>query len=313
MTVKTFVVYDYFCSMVRKYKRKTVRGLHTLDFIKDAVKKVLNGEKIRKVSRDTGIDKTSLSRYVKKERDNEFVKTVGYFGNRRVFDDEMERSLCEYLKQSARMYFGLSPSEVRRLAYELAYKNNLSMPLNWQENSMAGADWLRGFLARHGDITIRTPEATSLSRASSFNEENTSVFFGNLSNIRERYKFEPKDIYNIDETGCTTVQKPGKVLAQTGVKQVGAITSAERGQLVTVCCAVNAIGNAIPPMFIFPRVHFKEHFLNGSPPGSVGTAYPTGWMTAENFLVFLRHFVKQVSLVLLRAEKCRPICNLAYY
>lgn len=123
------------------------------------------------------------------------MKTVGYFDNRRVFDDEMELSLCEYLKQSARMYFGLSPSEVRRLAYKLAYKNHLSMPLNWQENSMAGVDWLHGFLARHGDITIRTPEATSLSRASSFNEENTSVFFGNSSNIRERYKFEPKDIY----------------------------------------------------------------------------------------------------------------------
>lgn len=74
-----------------------------MDFIKDAVKKVLSGEKIRKVSRETGIDKTSLSKYVKKEHDNEFVKTVGYFGNRRVFDDEMEHSLWEYLKQSARM------------------------------------------------------------------------------------------------------------------------------------------------------------------------------------------------------------------
>jgi hypothetical protein len=79
-----------------------VGGLNTLDFIKGAVKKVLNGEKIRKMSRDTGIDKTSPSRYVKKERDNEFVKTVRYFGNRRVFNEEMELSLCEYLKQSAR-------------------------------------------------------------------------------------------------------------------------------------------------------------------------------------------------------------------
>lgn len=47
----------FFCSMVRKYKRKTERGLRTLDLIKDAVKKVLSGEKIRKVSRETGIDK----------------------------------------------------------------------------------------------------------------------------------------------------------------------------------------------------------------------------------------------------------------
>jgi len=70
------------------------------------------------------------------------------------------------------------------------------------------------------------------------------------------------------------------------------------GQLVAVCCAVNAIGDAIPPVFIFPQVHFKEHFIRNGPPGSAGTAFPSGWMTAENyFLFFIHHFVKQVQQV----------------
>ena len=58
-------------------------------------------------------------------------------------------------------------------------------------------------------------------------------------------------MFNIDETGVTTVQRPTKVVAQKGIKQVGAIVSQERGQLVTVAVAVNAVGNCIPPYSYF--------------------------------------------------------------
>ena len=124
------------------------------------------------------------------------------------------------------------------------------------------------------------------------------MFFDNLESIMQKYMFGPESIYNCDETGIVTVQKPSKIMAPTGAKQVGQMTSGERGALVTMCGCVNALGNAIPPFFIFPRVHFKEHMLNGAPPGSYGTAHQSGWMTEENFIVFVRHFIKQV--------KCTP-------
>ena len=75
----------------------------------------------------------------------------------------------------------------------------------------------------------------------------------------------------MDETGLTTVQNPGKIVACKGVKPVGAATSAKRGQLVTLCCAVNALGHAIPPMFmfIFPRVRYYERLVDGGPPGCI--------------------------------------------
>ena len=49
----------------------------------------------------------------------------------------------------------------------------------------------------------------------------------------------------------------------SSVEQVVTLVSDEIGQLVTVCCVVNAIGNSVPPIFIFPRVHFRDHFLKG--------------------------------------------------
>ena len=45
------------------------------------------------------------------------------------------------------------------------------------------------------------------------------------------------------------MQKPCRIVAKRGMKQVGFTTSAKRGALVTVAFAVSAIGNSIPPFF----------------------------------------------------------------
>ena len=83
---------------------------------------------------------------------------------------------------------------------------------------------------------------------------------------------------------------PQKIVAPRGVKQIGCLTSAERGELVTICAAVGALGQCVPPCFVFPRVHYKEHFIRSAPPGSKGTAHRSGWMTDANFVKIFASF-----------------------
>lgn len=113
----------------------------------------------------------------------------------------------------------------------------------------------------------------------------------------EKYHFSLNDIYNSDETACTTVQKVGntRVVACTNEKQVGKITSGERGTLVTMLGTINAAGNSVPPFMVFPRVHFKEIMLHGASPGTVGVAHQSGWMISENFTIFMQHFIKSTK------------------
>jgi hypothetical protein len=73
------------------------------------------------------------------------------------------------------------------------------------------------------------------------------------------------------------------------------MTSEERGINITMIAAINAIGNSIPPAFVFPRVFFKEHMLKGAPPGSIGFADPSGWSNSEIFFDFLKHFINQTK------------------
>ena len=65
-------------------------------------------------------------------------------------------------------------------------------------------------------------------------------------------------VYNLDESGITTVQSVAKVIAEKGTKQMGQITAQERGTLVTVCCCSNAARHALPPAMIFPRVNLTD-------------------------------------------------------
>ena len=133
----------------------------------------------------------------------------------------------------------------------LLKKNNIAAPVSWEENKLAGKEWFRCFIKKY-NISYRTPEATSLARAIAFNRYTVNKFFDHLASVMDRCKFTPNTIFNVDETGVTTVQSPKQVLAAKGTKQIGSITSRERGELVTLVCCISATGNSC---CIFARIH----------------------------------------------------------
>ena len=55
--------------------------------------------------------------------------------------------------------------------------------------------------------------------------------------------------------------------------------------------AVSASGTLVPPMFVFPRAKYNDYFIANGPYGCFGSANPSDWMKANDFLVFMQHFV----------------------
>lgn len=54
------------------------------------------------------------------------------------------------------------------------------------------------------------------------------------------------------------------------VKQICAIVSTDQYQLVAIYYVICATEKIVPPMFVSPHVHFKNHSLYGAPTSSIG-------------------------------------------
>lgn len=255
---------------------------------------------LRKCAERTGIKFQTLQRYVTKQKTAGIgtnIRLTPNYACRRIFTLEQEATVEEYAVTCAKMCYGKSRKDLRCIAYEVAIANQINVPENWHTNKKAGLEWLLGFMSRHPNLSIRQPEGCSLSRATSFNRHNVDQFFNNLENILNRTPefADGTRIFNLDETATTTVQKPRKIIAKKGIKQVSSATSGERGILVTTCCVISASGNFIPPVMVFPRKKFKEHMLNGAPSATLGLAHSTGWMTTELFVHVMKHFIHHTA------------------
>lgn len=281
---------------MRTYNRKTSRGSYTTQDLNDAAKAVNDeGKSVNAAAKEFGIKRMTLTRFLKKLESEGDVSSMGYATPRQVFFSSQEDSLRKYLLQMASIFYGYSPKDVRRLAYECAAKFDIKIPPSWTANKMAGKEWLTMFLKRNPELSIRKPEPTGLGRATSFNAQNVKVFFDKLAEVMDKYGFSASNIWNVDEIGVSTVLKPNKIVAAKGKRNVGAMTSGERGNNVTVVTAVSAYGNTVPPMFVFPRKRFKNHFFHSGPPECIGVGNASGWVTDGEFFQFMEHFIKHVK------------------
>lgn len=216
------------------------------------------------------------------------------YTTQQVFTVEQETMLRDYILKCSVMNYGLTYRQVRQLAYQYAKRLGSNIPVSWDAEKTAGIDWLKGYMKRQPQLTLRKPENTSLARATAFNKVNVKEFFDNYERAVKAGAFTAENIYNLDETGISTVLQAPNVVAKLGARQVGQTVSGERGSMITMCMTINAVGNTVPPVFIFPRAKFHDSLLFGAPPGSLGLANnpKSGWMTGPLFLEVLKHVQK---------------------
>lgn len=258
-----------------------------------AMKEAINAVKEKRMgwqlaAKTFSVPATTLRRRFKKND-----ATKGDLGGRRtVLPREVEEELVQHIIDMETRFFGFTMKDLKRLVYDIADRNNLKHEFN-TETKMAGKRWIKGFLSRNPRISLRIPENTSYARAQAFNKNNIKSYFSALDIVLREHNFSSENIFNVDESGLSTVQKkPSKIFATRGRKQVGTLSSAERGKHLTVVCAMNAIGTFIPPIFIFSRKRFKNELMDNAPPGSRAFCQEKGWMTGELFLKWLQHFVQ---------------------
>lgn len=103
--------------MPRTWRRKTARGVSE-DILKTASEQVAQGDTIRSTAKCFGICHVTLARYVKIRRQlhqegSDGTPNVGYYTGKKVFTEDQELKVAEFLKAAADRKCGLSPRQVR--------------------------------------------------------------------------------------------------------------------------------------------------------------------------------------------------------
>lgn len=272
--------------MVYTYKRKTDRANWSEETLAKAMEEAKKTSKLQ-ASKMYGIPYATLHRHIKSGSSK---KKLGRFVS--VFTPEEEEELLTYVKKMDSLFYGLTRTEFLQVAGEFANKKGKS---GFFSGNIAGKGWFKNFKLRHPTLALRSPESTSIARVKGFNREAVTRFYSLLEEVIEKYNITPDMIFNMDETGVrTSSTKPPKVLSTYGKKQVGIVSSNEKGVLTTVICCCCATGIFIPPFFIFKRKRLNPRLLDGAPPGAEATTTDSGWVNSIKFLDWLRMFAQKV-------------------
>ncbi|XP_071177039.1 uncharacterized protein [Mytilus edulis] len=195
-----------------------------------------------------------------------------------------EEALVGHILRMEERGFGLTITDVRKLAYEIAVRSGRKHCFNNDKKS-AGYDWWQGFRDRHPCLSVRIPEGLSAARSSMLNPNVISAYFQKLGSFMDKLniKDKPQQIFNADETGVSTVHDPSKVVGKRGKKSVNSKTSGERGENVTALCCVNAEARVLPPMLIFKGQRVSQALIGNAPANTLFACSKSSFIDSDLF------------------------------
>ncbi|XP_031328432.1 uncharacterized protein LOC116183027 [Photinus pyralis] len=194
--------------MPTRYKRKgsCTRAECSEEQLVLAIESLRNGTiGVNEADRQFRIPCTTLRR---RRKSGNVVKRG--LGPSAFFREENERKMVVHIKKLQKNGFAPTRTTVREMAFRLAEQLGLRHKFN-QQTGKAGSDWLRSFLQRNHDLSVRKSEGVSLARARGMNRKDVGDYFELLENtLRENNLLDkPGSIFNKDETGLQLNNRPG--------------------------------------------------------------------------------------------------------
>ena len=141
---------------------------------------MLNGMSKKKAAKIHNVSRQTLQRHINKAKLGLGVEKR--LGRRATLTDELEQELSEKLQSMEGQLHGLTPMDVRRVVFDFCKTNNVENCFNTNKE-IAGRKWFKLFMKRHKELSIRSPEPTSIQRAQGFNKPKVMQFYAILKTL----------------------------------------------------------------------------------------------------------------------------------
>lgn len=242
--------------MPRTYVRKSTRGEWTEEDLRAAANALRQQPtpSANAIAKEYRIPLRTLMRRLKNKN-----LEKGSLGPTASLGIENELKLVSYIKRLEKIGYAPTSRDVRHLAFTFSQRNGLKCRFN-QEKELAGYDWFKLFLKRHPTLTMRVAQGRSIARSLGMSAAEVDPYFQMLNDTFTTLNLfdKPANIFNMDESGLQLCNKPTKVVATKGARDVQSVTSSEKGETVSVIACCNAEGSFLPPYVIFKGKNKKK-------------------------------------------------------
>lgn len=264
-------------------RSKRVEKNYTADEVKEALKSISEGKSLREAANSTGVPKSTLFRMTKNNTQIDCKK-----GAPSVLSDQEEEDIVKWILYCAERGFPVNKKQLLDTVKNYVVDAGRQNPFT---DDRPGKKWYSLFMKRHSNLSIRTAQNLTSTRAS-VSESELRNWFAKLKGYLQQKNLltlDPKRIFNLDESSFMLVPpKNDGVIAQKGARAIYKVVSGNEKGNLTVLFTAAASGELLPPMILFdlkttPRKEVLERIPSD---WSVGNT-EKGWMTSDSFYKYI--------------------------
>ena len=260
--------------------------LYSIQKIKQGQKLIKEqGLSIRQAAKQVGIPYSKLQRKQNSKDLND---------SRKKLTSNQESSLAKHIIDWSGKGFPRTPDDIKNDAHHII------KTFNDKNAKRPGKCWLKGFLKRHPELSVRKTEFISKahSKLSAGNLKQWHEYVknylqeNNLHHLLER----PSIIGNCDETGVVLGDTTRKHVGLKSQKARYVIQNGNIKENVTVLFTGMADGTLLKPFVIFKGVRLSPNLVSNIPEGIDYAITKSGWMEKDAMIEYIQHsFVPQLQ------------------
>lgn len=268
--------------MPRKYIKKIGpegNRNYNMVYLRRAIQVVNSGRMtIRGASRQFAVPYSTLRRWVKSPN------LLNYGGQTALTEGE-EKYLVKGLFTCAEWGFPQQPRDVQNIVQTFFERQGKSV--KQFKNNRPGVEWIKNFLRRNRELTVKMSENIKRVRAA-VTRETVREYFVNLEATLEGVP--ASHIINYDETNFTDDPGNTKVIVKRGVKHADRIMDTSKTS-VSVMVAAAADGTVLPPYILYKAKYVYPGWMEGGVAGAEYNSNPSGWFDAVIFSDWFRKII----------------------
>ena len=161
------------------------------------------------------------------------------------------------------------------------------------ENRTIGHQWLKRFLARNPEFSVRKQKPLASERKDSHNVHDMAEYFSKLERVMKEKGITQLDVWNMDETGFRIGCGRAQLVVTLDTRKPLRMTDPDNRDYITSVECISSADEVIPPLIILAEVHIlhkwcQENDLDGKT--LIGTS-ETGYSNDDLAMDWLHHFI----------------------